>query len=590
MVELGSFGRYQLSGLIGEGGMGQVYRAHDTVIGRDVALKVLPAHLATEPGYRERFRREALTAARLSEPHIIPIHDVGEVDGRLYLAMPVIDGVDVAGLIERNGPLHPRLAVTLIEQLAAALDAAHAQGLVHRDVKPSNALVRGVGSREFVYLIDFGIAHDATAAGMTGAGSVMGTLAYMAPERFTTGQADARADIYALACVLYECLTGTQPFPGQSMQQQIAGHLVMDPPRPTATRPGLPAGFDDVIACGMAKDPARRYRSAHELAVAAEQALTEPPTQRRPEPSRAADGGSRRRRTATLAGLVAGVVLIAAVTGFLWLNRTPTPQSHPPTAPTPLPIPSKPLFLPINGVSMGEGLFVDPKGNVYVTDSLRNRVLMLPPGEASTPVPLPFTGLKAPEGVTVDADGNIYVADTQNERVLKLPVGSSDPIELPFPGTVGDFAGIAVDSGGSVYACAMYHGQVLKLPVGSNDAVPLPFSGLKLPYDVAVDAAGSVYVADGGNNRVLKLTAGSNAQTVLPFTGLNSPKGVAVDSVGSVYVVDSLNYRVLELPVGSNTQIVLPYPKLTNPSAIAVDAAGSVYLGEGGRVVKLMAG
>ncbi|MBV9513707.1 MAG: serine/threonine protein kinase [Mycobacteriaceae bacterium] len=269
-MEEATFGRYRLLSVIGEGGMGKVYKAHDTVIGRDVAIKVLATELGAEPGYRERFRREAHTAARLTEPHIIPIHDTGEIDGRLYLVMPVIDGIDVSGLLARDGPMSPQRAVAVVEQLAAALNAAHRAGLVHRDIKPSNALVTGL---DFVYLIDFGIAHDAAATKLTSTGMMVGTLAYMAPERFTTGTADARADIYALACVLYECLTGDQPFPGNSVEQQIAGHLTLDPPKPSGRDPAL-AGFDEVIATGMAKNPDQRYQNAHDLATAARHALT----------------------------------------------------------------------------------------------------------------------------------------------------------------------------------------------------------------------------------------------------------------------------------------------------------------------------
>lgn len=254
--------------------MGTVYKAHDTVIGRDVAVKVLPIELGEEPGYRERFRREAHTAARLSEPHIISIFDTGEIDGQLYLVMPIVKGNDVHELLQRDGPMTPQRAVHIIEQLAAALDAAHAAGLVHRDIKPSNALVAG---NDFVYLIDFGIAHDGSATKLTNTGMLVGTLAYMAPERFTAGRADARSDVYALACVLHECLTGDQPFPGDSMEQQIAGHLTLEPPRPSERRTGVPAGFDEVIATGMAKDPARRYQSAHELASAARHALSAAP-------------------------------------------------------------------------------------------------------------------------------------------------------------------------------------------------------------------------------------------------------------------------------------------------------------------------
>ena len=268
-----AFGRYRLLSLIGEGGMGKVYKAHDTVMDRDVAIKVLPPEMASEPGYEERFRREAYTAARLSEPHIIPVHEAGEIDGRLYLVMPVIEGIDVDSVLQRDGPMSPQRAVNVVEQLAAGLDAAHAVGLVHRDVKPSNALMTG---RDFVYLIDFGIAHDGAASRLTGTGMIVGTPAYMAPERFTEGIADARSDVYALACVFHECLTGRRPYPGDSMGQQIAGHVTMTPPRPSRQRSGVPIGMDDVIARGMAKDPDQRYQTADELASAARRALTSP--------------------------------------------------------------------------------------------------------------------------------------------------------------------------------------------------------------------------------------------------------------------------------------------------------------------------
>src|SRR6478672_9163782 len=258
--------------------MGQVYRAHDTEIGRDVAIKVLPANLLGERGYVQRFRREAYTVARLNEPHIIPIYDTGEIDGRLYLVMPIVEGIDLQTSLAQRGPMTPELAVKVIEQVAAALDKAHSHGLVHRDVKPSNMLMT---PSEFVYLIDFGIAHDESDTRITQTGSVLGTVAYMAPERFTTGHADARADIYALACVLHECLTGQAPYPGSSLEHVMAGHMTKDPPRPTSVNPTVPAAFDSVVAAGMAKDPQQRYQSASELAAAARAALTNslPPPQ-----------------------------------------------------------------------------------------------------------------------------------------------------------------------------------------------------------------------------------------------------------------------------------------------------------------------
>jgi len=264
------FGRYQLLELLGRGGMGEVWKAFDTATQRMVAVKVLPAQLAADPMFEQRFRREAFTAAGLNNPHVVPIHDFGEIAGRLYVDMRLIEGEDLEHTLER-GALEPERAVKIIEQVSSALNAAHRAGLVHRDVKPSNILI---AEDDFAYLIDFGIARAASETKLTATGNVVGTWAYMAPERFTSGVSDARSDIYALACVLYECLTSNRPFPGESVEQQIAGHLTTPPPRPSISRPGVSAALDAVVTTGMAKEPTDRYSTTTEMARAARKALT----------------------------------------------------------------------------------------------------------------------------------------------------------------------------------------------------------------------------------------------------------------------------------------------------------------------------
>ena len=245
------FGPYRLEELIGRGGMGEVYRAYDARTDRIVALKVLPPHLARDEVFQQRFRRESQAAAGINEPHVVPIHGFGEIDDRLYLDMRLIEGRNLGTLLEGGKPLTPTLAVTVTEQVAAALDAAHELGLIHRDVKPSNILVT---DRDFAYLIDFGLARTAGQEGLTTAGSTLGTMAYMSPERFEGGHIDPRSDVYALTCVLYECLTGSRPYPVDSLEQQIARHISAPVPKPSDINPRL-AAFDEVIAKGMAKKP-----------------------------------------------------------------------------------------------------------------------------------------------------------------------------------------------------------------------------------------------------------------------------------------------------------------------------------------------
>ncbi|MCV7196573.1 protein kinase [Mycobacterium angelicum] len=251
--------------------MGEVHRAFDTARERFVALKLLPPELAADELYEERFRREAQLAAKLNNPHIVPIHNFGEIDGRLYIDMRLVEGIDLGRAMD-NGPLAPDRAADIISQVADALDAAHKTGLVHRDVKPGNVLLSG-NDPIFAYLTDFGIAVTQRDTAITGTGMVIGTWDYLAPERFSSGgPVDHRSDIYSLGCVLYETLVGEKPFPADSLEATITGHLMTPPPRPSAKRPNIPPMFDEVIAHALAKDPAQRYASAGELGAAARKA------------------------------------------------------------------------------------------------------------------------------------------------------------------------------------------------------------------------------------------------------------------------------------------------------------------------------
>ena len=265
-------GNYRLDSLLGVGGMGEVYKAYDTQRDRYVALKLLPEGLSGDREYLKRFQRESNVAARLRDPHVIPIHDFGEIDGQLFIDMRLVDGSDISALLDTHGRITPERAVYLIGQVAEALDAAHADHLVHRDIKPSNILVT---LSDFVYVVDFGIARSVGGrqTPLTNTGVYIGTLDYMAPERFTGQDVDGRADIYSLACLLHECLTGAPPFNGKDLPALMYAQLYFGPPEASRLVEGVPPALDAVIARGMAKDPADRFATAGALAAAAREAL-----------------------------------------------------------------------------------------------------------------------------------------------------------------------------------------------------------------------------------------------------------------------------------------------------------------------------
>jgi predicted Ser/Thr protein kinase len=265
-------GSYRVDELIGRGGMGEVYRAFDLRLERPVALKLLTTALSEDERFRERMLRESRLAAALDHPNVVPVYEAGEDAGRLFIAMRYVDGPDLRGLLRRHGHLDPARVVKLVASVADALDAAHARGLVHRDVKPSNVLVDDPGGREHPYLADFGLTQSVAHRGPAN-GGLMGTIDYVSPEQVRGEQVDGRADQYAIACLLFECLTGTLPFQRSSDLETLFAHLEEPPPLARERRGDLPPELDDVLARGMAKDPAERYGSCSELVVAAGAAL-----------------------------------------------------------------------------------------------------------------------------------------------------------------------------------------------------------------------------------------------------------------------------------------------------------------------------
>src|SRR5215472_395640 len=371
---------YVIEEQVGAGGMAVVFRARDETLGRLAAVKVLSPALAADEQFRARFLRESRSVAAVDEPHIVPVYAAGEADGVLYIATRFVSGGDLAGLLRRiGGPLAPERATSLITQVAAALDAAHAVGLVHRDVKPANVLIDNVPGRpEHVYLSDFGLSKAASSeTGLTASGMFMGTPDYSAPEQITGNPpVSARTDQYALACVAFSLLTGTVPYPREESIATLFAHVKDPVPALTAVRPELPPAVDAVLARGMAKAPAERYASCGELALALRAVLvpgmgaaTAPAARREPprftpvpdvttpgrqalgeratvpvesvivagEPRTVTGPGPTRtgRRTAVIAGSAAAALLVAAGVGAaLALPGSSSTGAHPGVVPT----------------------------------------------------------------------------------------------------------------------------------------------------------------------------------------------------------------------------------------------------------------
>ncbi|MFD4460055.1 protein kinase [Nocardia sp. NPDC058480] len=319
---------YRIERRVGGGGMGAVYLAQHPRLPRRDAVKVLDARLAVEPTFRARFEREADLAARLRHPNVVQIFDRGVDGDRLWIAMQFVDGLDAAQLLRQGlSVLTPERAVHIVAEAAKGLDYAHRQGLLHRDIKPANLLIaRADDGTDEVLVTDFGIARSmGETTSLTSAGSVLGTLAYAAPEQLEGQPLDVRTDVYALGGTLYELLTGFVPYQRESPAALISAHLIEPPPRPTAGNPALPFALDAVIARAMAKNPDDRYASCGELADAAIAAFTGRRVvgdtavlqgDTRPTPPRAP--GTSRTRKALLA--VGGVAVVAGVTAIAVLT------------------------------------------------------------------------------------------------------------------------------------------------------------------------------------------------------------------------------------------------------------------------------
>ena len=564
-----SVGIYEVRARIGRGGMGEVYLARDTRLGRPVALKVLPERFALDERFRERLLRESRLAASLDHPNVVPVYDAGEADGRLFIAMRYVDGIDLKVLLRDAAPLAPERVMVIAGQLAEALDAAHQRGLVHRDVKPGNVLLDQQGDRDHAYLADFGLTQTPAAAGPAD-GQLMGTVDYVAPEQIRGDVVDGRADQYALGCLLFECLTGSLPFRDRSEVAAIFAHLEEPAPVASERQEALPPAVDAVLARAMAKEPGQRFDSCRELVAATHDALGLAPPPSPPPP----------RRTRWLVPLVALAVVVSAVAAVALGVGRGAPESR-----------------------------AGPHGTLTQIDPRTNRV------RGTTSVP------GYPQAVASTA-GGIWMGDFREgvlwrydprTRIRQRISSNGEPRDIAalgdqvyvavddnaFTGSVARYdaaSGERLDSLSPELACALASGDGVVWAAGcpyadrlSTDAhplhllkhVPLPYqppytaSTIRVQFREMAVGAGSLWVlGDALDRRVWRLDPrrGTIQATIaLPFP----PRSVVVAG-GAAWITDGLHDTVV--PIDARSNRVLPAVAVGRGAAGVTATPGAVWV------------
>jgi YVTN family beta-propeller protein len=560
-----SVGIYEVRARIGRGGMGEVYLARDTRLGRPVALKVLPERFALDERFRERLLRESRLAASLDHPHVVPVYDAGEADGRLFIAMRYVDGVDLKALLQAAAPLAPERVVDIAGQVAEALDAAHQRGLVHRDVKPSNVLLDQQGDRDHAYLADFGLTHSPAAAGPAD-GQLMGTVDYVAPEQIRGDVVDGRADQYALGCLLFECLTGSLPFRDRSEVAAIFAHLEEPPPLASERHEAMPSAVDAVLARAMAKRPEDRFDSCRELVAATHDALGLAP--------------APRRRARWLVPMLALAVVVSAIAAVALAVRGGGSASPPGPHGTLTRIdPRTNRVLSTKTVPGYPQAVAWTVGGIWVAD-FRDGVLWIyhPSTRSLQSVssdgePRDIAALR--DQVYVAADGNTW----------KGSVARYDAASGERTATLGDELACALASGdGVVWAAGcpfadristddrklrlLHHIFLAWRPTGTATTTRVQFREMAI-------GAGSLWVlGDALDRRVWRLDPrrGTIQATIeLPFP----PRSVVV-AQGAAWITDGLHDTVVPIDVRSNR--VLPAVALGRGPAGVTATAGAVWV------------
>jgi YVTN family beta-propeller protein len=606
---------YRIESVLGRGGMSTVYLAENARLKRKVALKIIKPELAEDARFRDRFVRESQLAASLDHPNIVPIYEAGEEDGVLYIAMRYVRGTDLRDLIERDGHLDPSRTARICAQVASALDAAHSEGLVHRDVKPGNVLVvPPAESRggEHVYLSDFGLTKRAASdSGITKTGQFMGTVDYVAPEQIEGKGVDGRTDQYSLACVAYECLTGEPPYRRDTEVATIYAHLKDDPPSVRATRPEVPPEADAALRRGMAKRPEDRFPTCGDLAEGLQVAI---PTE---VPSRTASQRSR------LIFVLAGVALVLGLTvGALLLTRDrqestvrPSPSASSTTETSIVQVPPNSLIridpatnqveatIPAGGDPMGAVLSGDSVWVVNLGERTITRV-GLDGGEPST-----IGGFVEPWGIAAAPDGGVWVTDRERGNILhvnrlsnrvdqSVPVGAHpnavavtedalwatlesgqwEAVEVSQPDRtivgrvpVGAAAANVTTDLGYVWVSSYSAGTVQKISPDTDQIVDE--ADIDAPGGIAV-AGEAVWVADWGSNTVVRLNA-FNLSVEAVIAVPSKPWGIAADGE-MVWVTTWSDASIVRIDPASN-QVVTEISLNSQPGCVVI-AGGKVWV------------
>jgi DNA-binding beta-propeller fold protein YncE/predicted Ser/Thr protein kinase len=528
-----TLGGYRIESLIARGGMGVVYRATQLALERPVALKVIAAELAGKEGFRERFLRESRLAANLDHPSVVPVYDAREEDGELIVAMRLVEGGDLRKLIDREGPLPPVRAVALLSQVADALDAAHAAGIVHRDVKPHNILVEG----ERAYLSDFGLAKAFEGTGAGSGASIVGTVEYMAPEQWRGERAGPAADVYSLGCVLYEALTGIVPYARKEAD----------------TEPEIPEGIGSVIERATAKDSADRYRTAGELIAAAEEredaslAATAVLSEGGDRPTVPIErpAGSRRRfgsRRVQWLGAAVAVVAGALVLALTLLGGDDVSVSDP--------------------IAVGKGPLrvAAGDGEVWATSAADGTLSKISPATLEVTGPPVQVGAGV-SGVAV-GEGSVWVSSPRTGGVLRIDPDSRRVLARI---AVGGSPGAIAVGGGRVWVADEAGAGVTAINAADSTVYKRGIVPHAAPLRLAV-GAGGLWVSSASTSAVRRIDLGA-AEAGEPILAGRGPAGVTVAG-GLVWVANSRAGAVTRVDPSLHTILGDPIPVGGSPGGI----------------------